>query len=130
MTTKLQLPSLVAVSREVRRLAEENPDYVCPEGFCTYTSEGQGSCIVGQAFLNLGTAYEIVHGWDFSAGGFPEGISLILRDLSEDYGMFAGEDVEYWGKFLSRVQVHQDMKVPWGLAVSKAEEDIELAFPE
>ncbi|MGW1739993.1 hypothetical protein ACWCPQ_14405 [Nocardia sp. NPDC001965] len=103
---------------EVRRLAAENPNFVYqkPEGsiFCVYVeqdSDGNkvGSCILGQAMINLGVPAEKLVG----SGGFA-GLALDLLDME------ISEKVRWWAV---AVQGKQDKEIPWGRAVEIADEE-------
>lgn len=107
----------------VRDLAEANPLFVyTPPGghaTCKYVHEGKGSCIVGQALLNLGLIdIDIEQTVDNGAA-----IAGLLMRL--EINLAATER-----RWLSVVQVHQDRGAPWVRAVNEADEeypDVEMA---
>lgn len=114
------LPDLKDVITKVRELAAANPDYVykMPDtGYCQYTFNGQGSCIVGQAYLELGVPVERVESWDFGSEGRPLGADQLVEREYDDYSLTDKE-------WLDNVQGFQDADKPWGEAVRKADERI------
>lgn len=118
MTTATQ------VIEEVRRLAEEQPDFVysdqevvveeCSYFGCAIGNTAGQACIVGQALANLNVD-----------------MSDMKRKEDTGYGMAIAEALE-WGvvdilykgreaKWLGDVQYHQDFSKPWAKAVALAD---------
>lgn len=102
------------VVEEVKRLAKEKPDFVyaIPEDAetCLYVFNGKGSCIVGQALINLGILAEDIAEHE----GQPA--SDVMEDLLDD----PNSGHNFW---LDQVQSEQDGRVPWGKAVETATEE-------
>lgn len=112
------------VVREVRRIAEEEPDFVYtiqPEnatsGSCYYASaDGQGNgrgCIVGQALGRLGVSMEALGDLD---KGEEASVIRVLPDILPVYA--SDEGALNW---LSDVQHQQDIGYQWGAAVRSAD---------
>lgn len=107
---------------EIRRLAGENPDYVYPDAYCRYVKEGEGSCLVGQALINLGVPVNwfLDHSSDYNdlrnAGTFSE-----IRDLVP--GLKVSDLVTDW---VDTAQSSQDDQTPWAEAVEGADQ----CYPE
>jgi hypothetical protein len=105
--------TVLQVQAEVRKLAQEQPDFVYkrPEysAFCLYvheTSDGikTPGCIVGHALHRLGFSLD-----ELEIGGTA---SEALERLSVNGW---DKDVVTW---ITRVQGEQDMATPWGRAVA------------
>lgn len=120
------------VVREVRHLAEKEPDFVYTEqdcfdqdyGACYYTSaDGQGNgrgCIVGQALGRLGVSPETLR---FIDGSGDSPVELALPPL------LPSEPGDSRGlAWLSEVQNAQDLGVPWGTAVKGADDTVEYLY--
>jgi len=118
--------NLRALQDEIRRLASEKPDYTysVPEDAdeyregstgCLYTvtldGEKVGSCIVGQALLNLGVSPE-----DLSIYEFYSVDHLFSDEYMNDNKGFSDEEQEVIDWILG-VQMLQDKAHPWGIAV-------------
>ena len=122
--------NLEALQKEVRRLAEANPQFVYQKKTfggmtgmtfqgCSYTEETDdgklvGSCIVGQAFINLGVDPEKMASREHVAIG-----DLLIADFDLD----AEDPTLIW---LRDVQENQDSSVPWGEAVEAADRTVEI----
>lgn len=113
------------VVREVRRLAEEKPDFVYTEqegcdnnlGACYYASaDGQGNgagCIVGQALGRLGVSQKALEDLDGVEGAAVFTVlPTIIPVAPDDGGML---------NWLSDVQTGQDIGYQWGTAVKSAD---------
>lgn len=108
------------ITKEVLRLAQENPDFVYRSRAihgCTYLreSDGQlvGDCIFGQALVNLGFDKNILERADENlalGGGYT--ISSILADNG-----VAGVDDDGLMLAFNCVQESQDDGVTWGKAI-------------
>lgn len=110
------------VVRKVRELAEEAPDFVYTKGpthidgiwngGCKYAPDEQNpkGCIIGAALSALGV--------DTAGGGFDAfeglGVTALLRRIHL-------EPSEHQGRWLERVQGHQDSGNTWGAAVAFAD---------
>jgi hypothetical protein len=121
-------PSTLEV--EVRRLAAEQPEHVYDKDTypdrlsgarCKYTHTlGDGSkvpgCIVGVAIHNL--TGKLVDQGNYAGGVLDFGF------MQDEYKL-DDEGYRFWSpvaKFLANVQNHQDNGLPWGEAVSLADE--------
>lgn len=122
MTTATQ------VIEEVRRLAEEKPDFVysdqevavgeCSYFGCTIGNTAGQACIVGQALANLNVD-----------------MSDLKRKEDSGYGMAIAEvlgwrvvDILYTereAKWLGDVQYHQDFGKPWAKVVALADKALQ-----
>ena len=108
------------VISEIRKIASKSPNTVygrdivdSKEDLCRYIIDGKGSCIVGRALVNLGTAPAHLHKFEGMKAG--DVLSSLLTDTYHS-------DQTEW---VNRVQFHQDANVPWGIAVEKADRYIE-----
>lgn len=109
--TVTTIPTIEQVIAEVRRLADEKPDFVYPRppgGSCKYTPDNeQPGCIFGQALSALG--------WRFA---LPEieghGIAGALQRLNID-------TPPRQTRWCAEVQIAQDGGQPWGEAVQLAD---------
>lgn len=111
------LPDLKDVVAKVRELATNNPDYVYDRGEngkCQYIKDGEGSCIVGQAYVELGVPVEYVKSWDSVSYGNAIGAWQVVEREYENYSKYDKEWLDY-------VQECQDLGQPWELAVDKAD---------
>lgn len=109
---------------EVRRLAAERPDFVYARpsgttwGSCVYAHDGCGSCIMGQALINVGIPVE----WFTESGtrntwGIGELISLLHFEerIADDFDRRATD-------WFSDVQTQQDLSNKWSDAIARADE--------
>ncbi|WP_135235649.1 hypothetical protein [Nocardia sp. CS682] len=111
----------VALVRETRKLAEQNPDFVYTKIFddewdgykCRYVEAGCGSCLVGQAAINAGVPLRVVASWDLLGD---TGIEHVMSR----YG-FADHPATAW---LIGVQVDQDGGATWAGAVHDADRNV------
>ncbi len=109
---------VLAVANEV--VAEFGPDYVYKRpptddgSYCRYVWEDEPSCLVGQIMHRLG-----VHlAWMAEREG--DSASYLVDAAF-------GEEVEPDVRtFLNSIQLSQDLRVPWGVAVARAEQQIGL----
>src|SRR5690606_1231334 len=106
------------VVKEVRRLAEEQPDHVysAPEGeeICSYVTgkDGKG-CIVGQALSRLGVPESALRGIEGEgAYALPELIPYL-----------AGREDKRSRRWLTLIQSRQDGGRTWWQAVTEADQD-------
>lgn len=120
--------TIEALEREVRRLAEANPDaeyraYV-PEGedfascwYTTGTAGGQVGCLIGQAIRNLDKEmYDRIAGYEEEKRRSVE--ICMMRDV------FVGfPEVSNW---LREVQYHQDSGLSWSQCLEEADRLEEL----
>lgn len=106
-------PTVKDVENEVRELAYERRYYIYDDfnesGGCQYINNGQGSCIVGKALVNLDIDPEEI----IRLEGNPA--STVVSELV-DSGWQASLD------WLDNVQIEQDNGTPWGEAVLIADE--------
>lgn len=115
------------VVNEVRRLAAEQPDFVYvnpvdPENAdCLYVHNWGvldqpvvGGCIAGQALLNLGVPAWKLHEEEYTSVG------AILSKVGVTVDRGSDRDDLDW---LDNVQAKQDIKIPWGAAVTAADAD-------
>lgn len=128
------------LATEVRRLAEESPDFVympidrVPEGDeaepdlwyggCSYVngSEGKG-CIVGQALANLGVPVEVLRNHEGNnAAGVMQ--NLGLTPMPEGMRYKPESDYTPEERFCTLVQRGQDQEEPWGTALRHADEQM------
>lgn len=101
--------------RLVRQFAATTPErvYVAPQGAsgrCLYVFDGKPSCLVGMALWEagiIGPAYEHNAGNNKSIG-----------EIFTRLGLALDENEANW---LRNVQAEQDMMIPWGVAVMKAD---------
>lgn len=119
---------------EVRRLAAERPDYVYRDTHseCFYVEHCEndvtggdfwadpeelfGSCIVGQACLNLGVdklAFKYHNNQPFS---------YFWHKLFEENSIIDNKDIVW----LQKVQFRQDNKDSWGVAVKNADDMLHI----
>ena len=109
---------------EVRALAAEKPDFVYTAidfhsdadgggDKCSYVHGDEGGCIIGQAALRAGMDLDELREKDNDD-----------QDTSVSF-QFAefGLSIDELG-WLARVQFHQDLKLPWGAAVARADDEI------
>lgn len=108
------------VISEIRKIADLNPETVYSrdifdqgDDFCRYVVDGQGSCIVGRALVNLGIIPQRLHEF--------EGLK------AQDVLVRIGVDLDHSDQteWVNRVQFHQDANAPWRIAVEKADRYIE-----
>ena len=105
------------VAKEVRRLADTFPNfqYVPPGPSCKYLEEKDGekvgSCIVGQALVNLGLDKDELSKYEGESG------YMVLSETCEVDGMNQLEWVD-------TVQDHQDYGRVWGEAIKAADYEI------
>ncbi len=106
---------LEALAAEVRKVAAENPDYVYPENNCVYFDrEGQPSCIVGHGLYRLGVTADDLEVEDDS--------DLVRVENAENvWGLFRGLSSQSLD-WMAEVQWNQDVHIPWGEAVRRADE--------
>ena len=118
--SETKMPPLHDVVKKVREIAKDAPDlvYEMPDGWCQYVFNGQGSCIVGQAYLELGTPIKRVESWDNEDSG-PLGVEQVIEREYEEYSTLA----KSW---LREVQDSQDTGTSWAEAVKNA--DISLGL--
>lgn len=97
---------------EVRKAAEDRPEYVCPKVFdqCEYIRDGGPSCIVGHALWNVGLINPSWEGDDWGDSSIKNVIAI------EGWPLTIGEI-----NWLSRVQESQDDGYPWGRSVARAD---------
>ncbi|OQW34539.1 MAG: hypothetical protein A4E20_10995 [Nitrospira sp. SG-bin2] len=105
----------------VRHHAVENPDFVYQPaneddeylpGVCSYIRDGKPSCLVGHALWDCGVIDDTL-GEDLNT--WTDIRSLDLRmNLAVD-----AEEIQW----LSDVQDAQDIKIPWGTAVKRADDE-------
>ena len=97
---------------EIRKIATELPDYVYHSGGCPYRPKDspgrEYGCIVGYAARRIG---ESLDHW-----GSESVCSLV------NHGYIAATDEQ--ALWLTRVQVRQDDRVPWGDCVRFADDEI------
>ena len=101
------------VENEVRELAYEHRYYIYDDfnehGICRYINQGEGSCIVGRALVNL----------DID----PEEITRLEGNpASEVVAELVGPGEQASLEWLDTVQCEQDNGTPWGEAVLIADE--------
>lgn len=114
----IRIADLIA---EVRRLAQDNPDFVYPtnkrhEGpSCVYNPEegiyGRPACIFGQAFINLGSPVD--EDPKLGAGS----IECVCTKKGIQFNSFQGA-------WISAVQRNQDSGIAWGAALDKADKHL------
>lgn len=115
--------NLLDLENEVRRLAAENPDFVYEGAVedrygsqyvsCMYTVEGDdenlvGSCLFGQALINLGADPAELRSYEH------EGIGQVLESA-----MLVSPKRVQW---FDDVQEYQDVKMTWAFAVAEADD--------
>ena len=110
---------------EVRRLANENPDYIykfpANTTTCRYIDHATntGSCLFGQALVNLGVPTE-------EFGMFEgRGITTLYGGLVAR-GLLEPTPPTEYVEWFAGVQMGQDTGNPWGTAVANADEYTEL----
>lgn len=114
--------NLLDLENEVRRLAAENPDFVYEGAVedrygsqyvsCFYTAKGDdgnltGSCLFGQALINLGADPYELHSYEHAS------ISDVL-----ERAMLISHSRSKW---FNEVQDGQDAKMTWSVAVAEAD---------
>ena len=101
------------VENEVRELAYEHRYYIYDDfnerGLCRYINQGQGSCLVGKALVNLDIDPETI-------------IRLEGNPASEVVAELLGPGEQASLEWLDTVQCEQDNGTPWGEAVLIADE--------
>ncbi|AWN04370.1 hypothetical protein PBI_GRAYSON_26 [Rhodococcus phage Grayson] len=109
---------------EITRLAVLKPDFRYFEAnnlegweTCKYVDEetGEGSCIVGQALMNLGVSKDDLSYYEES------GADYVIRDLLK----LSEKDIEFNKNTLNwirEVQLQQDLDHTWAFAVHTANE--------
>lgn len=103
--------------KAVVQLATENPDFVYPRNpdqapACLYVRDGEGSCIIGQAFVRIGFPVEEVAEFDLCATSF---VGKILEELGVEYG----SPLSDWA---INIQGQQDEGTMWSDALRYADE--------
>lgn len=108
----------VKIISAIRLLAKARPDFVYqPEsnghfaGACYYVRDGKGSCIVGQALLELGLI-------DPSLEESPERNRLDAGALLPILGIELTDEQKRW---ISDVQYWQDRRESWSTAIELAD---------
>lgn len=105
----------VALVREIRRLVAANPDFVYDEGdLCYYVRNGEGSCLIGQALLNIGVDIDELAQYD---GGGEYGVSA-AKDALPRLGDFSSEVI----RWANKVQRGQDDELTWRIALKAADQ--------
>ena len=102
------------IENEVRKIAAADPYYIYDdfdedEGYCRYINNGEGSCIVGKALVNLDIDPETI-------------IRLEGNPASEVVAELLGPGEQASLEWLDTVQCEQDNGTPWGEAVLIADE--------
>lgn len=104
------------VENEVRRLADESPDYVYksdPEKGCFYNAgDSHDACIFGQALANLG--HPVSPDYEGNA------VSAVFRKMGI---RVSGQQVSW----ATHLQVNQDDGFTWREAVAKADATFPLS---
>ena len=70
--------------------------------------DGEKSCLVGHALVDLGVPIDTLEEWETTSG--PDAADVLLADL----GITGDSDVV---DRILRIQNRQDRQVPWGTAV-------------
>lgn len=94
---------------EVRTLAGEFPNRTA---MAEYVSNDNPECIIGVALSRMGV----------STGTLFDKRGKFVSEVCRDLGMDGTQDQESW---LTAVQELQDADMPWGEAVSTADEEVE-----
>lgn len=122
---------VIDIAQEVVRLGKENPDFVynspLKSGECVYVSGGEGSCIVGQALINLGVDIDILKASDYALvelgdGDMASSVIDKVLDVEDD-----DSDLIY---YIDDVQREQDQRTPWGAAIVNLSECLEEEISE
>lgn len=119
--------ALEDIQAEIRRLAAEKPDYVYqsphgPNGACMYTEidsdtdKRVGSCIVGQALINLGVSAEAMKTHEGES-------ALSVISGNGELMWYEAPPVMRW---ISNVQHGQDNGRAWAAAVERADEKVSV----
>lgn len=106
--------TLDELETEVRRLAAEKPDFVYEKPvnshICKYVVEDEGrlkgSCIMGQALINLGVSARELSHWEGT------GIGAIV----------ANQGISGERNWIAQVQYAQDRDASWGDAIKHADD--------
>ena len=105
------LDDLVA---QVRKLAEDNPHRVIAGG-CTNIQIGTCiPCIVGQALQDCGVPRQWFVDHNAQGSNIYHVLELLGLDTHDNAGLI----------WLGYVQAHQDSRMPWRLAVDRADLDV------
>lgn len=110
----VQLPSPADLVQKVREIAAANPDFIYrpvkdESGLfprCSYSRNGQASCLIGQGMAALGVSIEVLEQLD------EEGKSVGLIYSGDE-----SQDIQW----LDEVQAYQDSQMPWGRAIENAD---------
>lgn len=109
---------------EITRLAVLKPDFKYFDAnnleaweTCSYVDDvtGEGSCIVGQALMNLGVSAEDLSPYE---GLGADQVIKELLNLSEEDKIFNGRTITW----IREVQLQQDVNHSWALSVHIANE--------
>lgn len=111
-------PTVRDVAAEALRLAEADPEfvYVPPiqnSTVCQYVHAGVGSCLFGQALINVG----IRTSWVSTMEGKP--VSRLISAAVQE-GLLSVEGDEEWAhraSLMRMAQRHQDQREIWGSTV-------------
>lgn len=117
--------TLKALIDEVRRLAEEKPGFIyeAPGSTrCVYVYDGKGSCIVGQASINIGL---ITDDFEYHPYNVDTNVLVLLPEILG--GSFDYDEYEASVDWLLRVQQRQDDSWEWSSSVEDADEAFPLA---
>jgi hypothetical protein len=120
MTTALQ------IAEKALQLADQHPDFVYfppktddpdynPYGDCMYVHEGKGSCLFGQAILELG-AVDV----DYLDEHKDARIGTLIKQMERD-GLMESSP-EGLLSAMTRAQMDQDVFKPWADAVASLRE--------
>jgi len=117
------------IVREVRRLAAEKPDFIyevpADTDRCLYVNPSAecGSCIVGQAILNITPRKHKSHVYETLSYFDTKPVAMTADDAVRDLVNVSEKDEESL-EWIDLVQRCQDNGLPWKLAVQRADEAV------